>query len=44
MDGLVVLEDVIEHSKLDFLNEKMVSDALSLQGLGDKGPYNYNRG
>ncbi|KAG0652478.1 Kanamycin B dioxygenase [Hyphodiscus hymeniophilus] len=43
-DGLVVLEDVIEHQKLDLLNEKMVTDALYLQGLGDKGPYNYNKG
>jgi len=42
-DGLVVLEDVIAHSKLDFLNEKMVEDARYLQSLGDKGPYNYNK-
>jgi hypothetical protein len=41
---LIVLEDVIEHEKLDFLNEKMVTDATYLQSLGDKGPYNYNKG
>ena len=43
-DGLVVLEDVIEHSKLDALNQKMVEDALKLQSAGDASPYNYNKG
>jgi ectoine hydroxylase-related dioxygenase (phytanoyl-CoA dioxygenase family) len=43
-DGLVVLEDVIEHSKLDALNRKMVEDALKLQSAGDASPYNYNKG
>lgn len=43
-DGLVVLEGLVEHSKLDFLNEKMCQDALFLQSLGDAGPFNYNRG
>lgn len=42
-DGLVVLENAIEHSKLDFLNEKMVVDARTLQAAKDS-PYNYNRG
>jgi hypothetical protein len=31
-DGLVVLEDMIEHAVLDRLNEKMVQDAYELQG------------
>ncbi|KAG9962738.1 phytanoyl-CoA dioxygenase family protein, partial [Aureobasidium melanogenum] len=43
-DGLVVLQDVIEHSKLDALNKTMVQDALKLQALGDDGPFNYNKG
>ncbi|CAD0089668.1 unnamed protein product [Aureobasidium mustum] len=43
-DGLVVLQDVIEHSKLDALNKTMVRDALKLQALGDDGPFNYNKG
>lgn len=43
-DGLVVLQDVIEHSKLDALNKIMVRDALKLQALGDAGPFNYNKG
>jgi hypothetical protein len=43
-DGLVVLQDVIEHSKLDALNKTMVRDALKLQALGDAGPFNYNKG
>ena len=43
-DGLVVLQDVIGHSKLDALNKTMVRDALKLQGLGDAGPFNYNKG
>jgi len=32
-DGLVVLENAISHSKLDFLNEKMVRDARILQDM-----------
>lgn len=43
-DGLVVLQDVIAHSKLDTLNKTMVGDALKLQALGDDGPFNYNKG
>jgi hypothetical protein len=43
-DGLVVLEDVISHDKLDFLNKKMVEDALFLQSAGDASPFNYNKG
>jgi len=43
-DGLVVLQDVIGHSKLDALNTTMVRDAYKLQALGDDGPFNYNKG
>jgi hypothetical protein len=43
-DGLVILEDVIEHSQLDALNRRMVADALILQSAGDASPYNYNKG
>ena len=43
-DGLVILEDVIDRSKLDSLNHEMVEDALRLQAAGDASPYNYNKG
>ncbi|KAG8854094.1 hypothetical protein FRB96_007800 [Tulasnella sp. 330] len=43
-DGLVILEDVIDHSKLDSLNERMLKDAHTLQLRGDNSPYNYNKG
>jgi len=43
-DGLVVLQDVIGHSKLDALNSTMIRDAYKLQALGDDGPFNYNKG
>lgn len=43
-DGLVVVEDVVPHDHLDYLNEKMVEDARALQARGDKGPFNYNQG
>ncbi len=43
-DGLVVLEDVIDHKKLDTLNIKMAEDAAVLQSAGDASPYNYNKG
>ncbi|KXH42932.1 phytanoyl-CoA dioxygenase family protein [Colletotrichum nymphaeae SA-01] len=43
-DGLVVVADVVPHADLDALNAKMVQDALYLQSLGDKGPFNYNLG
>ena len=42
-DGLVVLEDMVDHAVLDRLNEKMVKDAYELQGRKDS-PYNYNKG
>ncbi|EON69018.1 hypothetical protein W97_08276 [Coniosporium apollinis CBS 100218] len=43
-DGLVVLENMVDHAKLDKLNEKMVKDAYELQSRGEDSPYNYNRG
>lgn len=43
-DGLVVISDVVPHKELDHLNAKMIEDARYLQSLGDKGPYNYNKG
>ncbi len=42
-DGLVVLEDMVDHAVLDRLNQKMVQDALELQARKDS-PFNYNRG
>lgn len=43
-DGLVVVEDVIEHSILDTLNERMVQDAQELRSRGENSPFNYNKG
>lgn len=43
-DGLVVVQDVIEHEILDKLNEKMVQDALELRSRGENSPFNYNKG
>lgn len=43
-DGLVVVENVIDHVHLDALNAKMIQDARYLQSLGEDGPFNYNRG
>ncbi|KAH7398542.1 phytanoyl-CoA dioxygenase family protein [Pyrenochaeta sp. MPI-SDFR-AT-0127] len=42
-DGLVVLEDMVDHAILDRLNEQMVKDAYELQAREDS-PFNYNRG
>lgn len=42
-DGLVVVEDLVDHAILDRLNEKMVKDAYELQSRKDS-PYNYNKG
>lgn len=42
-DGLVVVEDVVEHDVLDQLNLKMVEDAKFLSGRGENSPFNYNR-
>ena len=43
-DGLVVLENVVDHAHLDILNAAMVKDAEYLQSLGDAGPFNYHKG
>jgi hypothetical protein len=43
-DGLVVLENAVDHDHLDALNVVMVKDAACLQSLGDAGPYNYHKG
>lgn len=42
-DGLVVVEDVIDHEVLDHLNHKMVDDAMLLSGRGENSPFNYNK-
>jgi hypothetical protein len=42
-DGLVVLEDMVDHATLDKLNVKMVEDAYELQARKDS-PFNYNKG
>jgi hypothetical protein len=42
-DGLVVLEDLVDHATLDRLNVKMVEDAYELQGRKNS-PFNYNKG
>lgn len=43
-DGLIVIEDIVPHAELDFLNEQMVKDARTLQARGEDGPFNYNLG
>lgn len=43
-DGLVVIEDVVPHDDLDYLNTKMVEDARTLQARGENSPFNYNQG
>ncbi|CAO2654981.1 Nn.00g117140.m01.CDS01 [Neocucurbitaria sp. VM-36] len=42
-DGLVVLEDMVDHAILNRLNDKMVKDAYELQARKDS-PFNYNKG
>jgi hypothetical protein len=42
-DGLVVLENMVDHATLDRLNVKMVADAYELQARKDS-PFNYNKG
>jgi hypothetical protein len=42
-DGLVVLENMVDHATLDRLNAKMVEDAYELQSRKDS-PFNYNKG
>ena len=43
-DGLVVLENVVDHVHLDKLNETMVQEADYLSCLGENSPYNYHKG
>ncbi|KAE8151346.1 hypothetical protein BDV25DRAFT_128868 [Aspergillus avenaceus] len=43
-DGLVVVEDVIPHDSLNRLNQKMVTDAYTLQSKKENSPYKYNPG
>lgn len=43
-DGLVVLENAIDHERLNKLNTKMAEDAATLQNAGDATPFNYNKG
>ena len=40
----MILEDVIDHAKLDKLNRQMAEDAQILQSKGDASPFNYNKG
>ncbi|KAF2829118.1 phytanoyl-CoA dioxygenase family protein [Ophiobolus disseminans] len=42
-DGLVVIENTVDHATLDRLNVKMVEDAYELQARKDS-PFNYNKG
>ncbi|TFK46788.1 hypothetical protein OE88DRAFT_1637714 [Heliocybe sulcata] len=42
-DGIIMLQDVVNHDNLDKLNARMTADAKYLASLTD-GPYNYNRG
>ena len=42
-DGLVVVENMVDHAVLDRLNRKMVEDAYELQARKDS-PFNYNKG
>lgn len=44
LDGLVVVGDIVPHEDIDHLNEKMIRDARTLQGMKEKGPFNYNQG
>lgn len=43
-DGLVVVENAIEHHHLEKLEKKMTEDALYLSGRGKDSPFNYNVG
>jgi hypothetical protein len=43
-DGLVVVEDVVDHAAIDALNAVMVRDAAVLMARGKDGPFNYNLG
>lgn len=43
-DGLVVIENAIDHKVLDELNRKMVQDAIFLANKKEGNPFNYNKG
>jgi hypothetical protein len=43
-DGLLVLENAVNHPHLDTLNETIVKNAVYITSLGDESPYNYRRG
>lgn len=43
-DGLIVVENVFDHLRLNKLNERMVKDAYELQARKENSPYNYNKG
>ena len=43
-DGLIVVENVFDHMRLNNLNERMVKDAYKLQARKEDSPYNYNKG
>ena len=43
-DGLVVLENAVDHSHLETLNQAMIKDTVFLAGLGEDSPYNYHKG
>lgn len=43
-DGIVVIENVIDHDHLDKLNDRMVIDSIQLSNMGEKSPFNYNQG
>jgi len=43
-DGLVVLENVVDHTHLSILNDAMAKDTEFLASLGEESPYNYHQG
>lgn len=43
-DGIVVVEDVVDHGAIEALNAVMVEDAATLIARGTDGPFNFNLG
>jgi hypothetical protein len=43
-DGLLVLENVVNHGHLDELNTYMLRDTQYVADLGENSPYNYHKG
>ncbi|KAJ7698891.1 hypothetical protein B0H17DRAFT_1328361 [Mycena rosella] len=43
-DGIVVVEDVVDHAAIDKLNARMIKDTRVLMDRGHDGPFNYNLG